>query len=146
MSSKIMKKVADQEILRRTVLPVFEDRIAKACNPDSIIRMADIYAETQGIQLYQMFEEVNFTEATRKEEDLELKQEELTDLYYAERRKFDAEFIKKHMTDLDGGIFAQWLASDAAIEAVRDPDLKENRKLMEALGADISIKGIKPIY
>ena len=138
-----MSLEAAKNRLTKVVRVVFEDRIVKACNEDSIYRLADVYVETRGIGLESMFEEVDFDAVTRGEK--KVNQGELEELFRSERRKFEAEFIKKHLIDLDGGIFAEWIAGEAALEAVQNPDLEENRKLMEALGADTSIKGIKII-
>jgi hypothetical protein len=136
-----MKAASKTDALRKAVQLVFEDRIAKACSLQTIIKFADAYANNNGIGIEQLFEEVDFYEIDNEN----LTQEELAGSYYTAKREFEAKFIKEHMTNLHGRIFGRWLAHDAAFEAVQDPDVNENRKLMDALGADININGIKPI-
>lgn len=134
----ILAKEAEQKRgLKMVVEAVYKERIIKAFHgEESIKKLADAYVKTNGIDLERLFCEV----ALFDDEDEEVAFEEL---YRREKRKFEAEFLKKHVKHLEGKHVADWLATEAALEVVYDPDLTENRKLMEGIGADPSIEGIK---
>jgi hypothetical protein len=142
-----IERRAEQDRLIRAVESVFADRITTALDSDTggVGKLAEAMKEPRGVSV-DMFLEEEFAWNSGfddKEEDGE--RERLLELYHVEKRRFEAEFMKKHMQKVPSRVFANIIASDAAMEAVRDPDLEENRKLMKALNASISIQGIKPI-
>jgi hypothetical protein len=114
---------------------VYEDRIAKAFNKDSVARMAEVYPDLSNVRLESYFEEVDFEGSG---------EEELLDFYYKERRKFEADFMKKHMTNVRAASIARWLGGDAAAEREHEsvPD-SHHLLMMKALGADTDVQGIR---